>query len=191
MRFTDLSECLLWLISYGWLASSFATRASARPLAPDYELTILAVSMGIDKSGLRNIIKRRIPSEAVNKTTVASLLSEAAFHGGVSRDVLLWINEYGMWQQGNWDLFYGYRSYLGNTQNIRDSPCHICTQEDCQGVESVLCLVMYFMWGAVLVDQDRSFIFRIGHDDTLEIDIAVGANLTVYEQLIEFLDAGS
>lgn len=110
---------------------------------------------------------RYIEKDSGAKTGFARVL---ASHFSEFDESMLWIDEWGIWPTSeNHDLFNGYRQSLGETRPVRDRPAHICTPTDEAAVFSLLSMVLYFVWGAVLAASSGEVVVRISHDEWVDV----------------------
>ena len=85
-------------------------------------------------------------------------------------EALLWINEFKIWPSAeDWNLFDGFRKSLGETSCLYDKPGHLFSKDDAKTVTSILGMVLYFIWGAILVSTSRKLIVEISHDEWIDI----------------------
>jgi hypothetical protein len=67
------------------------------------------------------------------------------------------------------DLFYGYRSSLGEKRPLIDAPVHVFERADEDTFISVLCMVFFFSWDASVFDLAGRSLLQTSHDGWLEI----------------------
>lgn len=107
-----------------------------------------------------------IPSDSAKKTVLSRIVA-SLFDS--DREALLWINEYGIWPSAeDWTLFSGFRAHLGEESSLHEKPGYLFSNKDVDLVSSILALVLYFVWGALLISPDKRFLVRISHDEVLE-----------------------
>lgn len=83
---------------------------------------------------------------------------------------LLWINEFSIWPSAeNQNLFYGFRRSLGESSQLYVKPGHLFSNGDIETIESLLSMVLYFYWGAILVPSHKNFIIQISHDEWMDV----------------------
>jgi hypothetical protein len=83
-------------------------------------------------------------------------------------EALLWIDEWGIWGVcENMNLFLGYRKSLGESSKLIDKPGHLFSKDDLDAAWSLVSMVLYFSWGAVLFSPARQILIRISHDELL------------------------
>ena len=69
----------------------------------------------------------------------------------------------------NLDLFYGYRRSLGENRPLIEAPVHLFERTEEDAFVSILCMVLYFVWDALISDVERKALVRISHDEWLEV----------------------
>ncbi len=119
-----------------------------------------------------NAASYAIPPDSGKKAILAKTISEFFIQESES---LLWIDEYGIWPSSeDRNLFDGFRKSLGETKHLQDTPGHIFTRQDLTSIASLLSLVLYFCWGAIIVSKDKNILVRISHDEVLTIYMREG-----------------
>ena len=99
---------------------------------------------------------------ALSKNIIPMLLS--------SPECLIWIREYGVWPSNqNMALFEMLRNSLGETRPLSQAPGHLCTGKDMQLCESLLDLILYFYWGALIVGSKGEYAINISHNEIIEV----------------------
>jgi len=124
-----------------------------------------------------------IPNDSGKKTALARIITELFAQECES---LLWIDEYGIWPTcEDQNLFQGFRKSLGESDKLQNKPGHIFSKEDLIAISSLLSLVLYFCWGAIIISSNKNIIIRISHDEVLEIFIKnqEESNSTIIEQI--------
>jgi hypothetical protein len=145
MQIINRDETKLWL--------------SNRELLDSKELIKLS-----DYHGFQSYI---IPNDSGKKTALARIITELFAQ---EYEALLWIDEYGIWPSSeNRNLFDGFRRSLGENRQLQDKPGHIFSKHDLVSISSLLSLILYFCWGAVIVSTDKNILIRISHDEILKI----------------------
>ncbi len=145
MKIIDENETIVWLAERGLMG-------------PDRKLLI---------SSFPNSASCKIPVDAGRKNGLSKLLASLYED---DEEALLWINEYGIWPScEDWVLFDGFRRSLGEDSPLYEKPGHIFSKEDIQSLGSLLAMVFYFFWGAVLVSTTKDTIIRISHDEFIDI----------------------
>lgn len=117
---------------------------------------------------------RRLPEDSGAKVSLARALKYLLSDLGPT---LVWIDEWGIWPSSvHMELFDGYRCGHGEERSLGEAPFHLFAPEDGDELISVLSLALFFVWGAQIVDLDRSVRIRISHDEW--IDAAVASDQT-------------
>lgn len=128
----------------------------------------------------------RIPGDAGRKTALARLLASPAHEQGAGG--MLWITACGIWPSSeNQELFYALRRALGEQRPLSEVPCHLFDHADAIHLECLLDLVLYFSWDAILYVPSAAMIFRLSHDEMLELySNSVSEFIDVSEKLRRF-----
>ncbi|MCL5257021.1 MAG: hypothetical protein M1319_04390 [Chloroflexi bacterium] len=146
MKIVDKVESIKWLASKGVIDSEGTILRSSFPRQATYYITSL-------DSGAKTVIARTL------------MLQFAKFD-----ESMLWIDEYKVWPAAeNWNLFDGYRRSLGERKPLWERPGHIFAPGDGETVFSLLCMVLYFIWGAIVAPASGELVVRISHDDWIDI----------------------
>jgi hypothetical protein len=133
-------------------------------------LSAKGVSVWNDIPSFRKFYKAlnsQIPADSGRKTAIGRAL---ASHFNTADESLLWIHEFGIWPSSeDPNLFERFRQSLGEPRPLFDAPGHIFTQTDLKDVASLLSLVLYFIWGAVLYCPTKGLGIEIDHDEFITI----------------------
>lgn len=109
----------------------------------------------------------RIPEDSGRKTALAKIIAEFFKK---DTEVLLWINEYGIWPTSeDVNLFLGFRKSLGENSMLYEKPGHLFSGDEIATIVSLLAIVFYFIWGAVIVSVKNKFMIKISHDEIIAI----------------------
>jgi hypothetical protein len=111
--------------------------------------------------------KCKIPVDSGKKTAISAML--CSFFKK-EQESLLWINEYGIWpssEDGN--LFAGFRKSLGISESLFEKPGHVFSMQDNISIKSILCMVLYFCWGAFIIPGSKAFCIKVTHDEQLVV----------------------
>ena len=109
----------------------------------------------------------RIPADSGEKTALSRKLIS---YLDTDDEMLLWINEWGIWPSSeNINLFDGFRRSLGEYSSLKEKPGHIFSRSDIETIESLLSMVLYFFWGAILISSTGNIIVKISHDEIIDI----------------------
>ncbi len=118
-----------------------------------------------------------------------ALLAKAiASHFSEFGESMVWIDEWGIWPSAEiWHLFNAFRESLGEPRVVieevgdvftrregendplSERPGHLFLPGDVHEMASLLALVLYFVWGAVVVSSSGELIFRISHDEWIDV----------------------
>lgn len=142
MKFLDSGDGTAWLSTRGW-----------PELTPD-PATLERLPLGACYL---------IPESTSRKTALATLIVGIldAFEGkGV-----LWISRFSVWEAENWNLFNGFRKSLGEDRPLDEAPFHVFGRDDYASLESLIDLVLYFFWDAILLDAENGIGFHFSHDE--------------------------
>jgi hypothetical protein len=98
----------------------------------------------------------------------------------------LWINEYGIWPSSeDPGLFDGYRKSLGENKPVHERPGHVFEKSDLEVVASLVGMVLYFVWGALIASPTAGALVVISHDEWLELHLRGDQSLKEPAELIE------
>ncbi|HEX9445120.1 MAG TPA: hypothetical protein VGA73_13430 [Candidatus Binatia bacterium] len=117
--------------------------------------------------GFTKIFDSHIPVDSGRKTSISRALASQFDTDGES---LLWIHEFGIWpssEDGN--LFERFRRSLGENRSLKERPGHIFTRSDLTDVASLLAMVLYFVWGAILFCPANDLAVKISHNEYTSI----------------------
>jgi hypothetical protein len=118
-------------------------------------------------SGLVQAIDSAIPGDSGRKTALSRAI--VAFFDA-DDEALLWINEFGIWPSAeDWNLFEGFRRSLGEDSPLSEKPGHIFSNKDLTNVGSLLAMIFYFVWGAVLYSPAKGLGIVISHDEFISV----------------------
>jgi hypothetical protein len=128
--------------------------------------------------GPRAVTKQyRVPADSGKKTGLSSALLSFFEGDGES---LLWITEFGIWPScEDRVLFDGFRRSLGESRPIQEKPGHILERGDLKHAASLLGMVLYFVWGALLVSAEGDVMVEISHDEMFEVTVRGNDGLLV------------
>ncbi|MFZ0932524.1 MAG: hypothetical protein WAN11_28250 [Syntrophobacteraceae bacterium] len=145
MRIVDLNQTNIWLHNKCLLDSNG-------------NLTLV---------GYKEFARYAIPNDCGQKTALAKVI--ATFFQK-EPEALLWINEFGIWPScEDCNLFLGFRKSLGETSSLYEKPGHLFSGDDIETVASLLSIVLYFFWGAVLIPASKKYSVKISHDEVVTI----------------------
>jgi len=129
----------------------------------------------------------KIASDSGTKTNISRAIG--AFVANCSCESLLWINEYGIWPScEDANLFNGFRRSLGENEPVYIKPGHLFRIEDIDNIQSIIAMILYFVWGAFIVTESKDIVIRISHDEYIDIysnkdiDVSFIKNLCEAEQ---------
>jgi hypothetical protein len=146
MRTLDKTETIRWLSqngvsfdSVGRLTSTTLFKAIHYPICPD--------------SG--------------QKTALSKLL--VSFFED-DNEAILWINEFGIWPSSeDWCLFDGFRRSFGEDTPLYKKPGHLFSKGDLSIVRSLVAMILYFIWGAVLYSPSNGLLVEVSHDEFISV----------------------
>jgi hypothetical protein len=145
MKAIDGTTINTWLISNGLIA-------------PNGSISLLSSSV---------VRSYSIPSDSAKKTVLSRIVA-SLFDS--EHDSLLWINEYGIWPScEDWTLFDGFRASLGESSSLPEKPAYLFSNQDLPSVSSLLALILYFAWGALVISPNKRLTVRISHDEVLDV----------------------
>lgn len=114
----------------------------------------------------------KLPEDSGAKVAIARTLVGAILSRGPT---VLWINEWGVWPSSEHpDLFKTYRAALGESRSLIEAPIHLCEAGDEEKATSILCMALFFCWGAEIFNLNRELRATISHDGWIDLRIATG-----------------
>lgn len=126
--------------------------------------------ISLDESGkteLRHTFSCRSPQDTGKKTALGKSLA-ALLRGG--HEIAIWITEFGVWPSSeSMSLFNGYRRSFGEHRSVANAPAHIFSVNDGEQLESIILLILYFFWDALLLDPSRHLSIAFSHDEMIDI----------------------
>jgi len=126
----------------------------------------------------------RITGDSGTKTNISRAIG--ALVTNYSGESLLWINEYGIWPScEDFNLFDGFRRSLGEKEPVYIRPGHLFCVEDIDNIQSIIAMVLYFVWGALIVTESKDIIVRISHDEYIDIYSKYDINVSRIKDLCE------
>jgi hypothetical protein len=129
-------------------------------------------------------VSKVIPQDAGRKNHIAKSLSQFDY----GRECLLVINEYGIWPSSeNLDLFYAYRKSVGILSSLDECSAHLIRRSDNIELYCILCMILYFSWGAILFSESSDTIISISHNERL--DVYFKNELCIRNELVEFVNS--
>jgi len=116
--------------------------------------------------GFTHVQSEIIPNDSGKKNYISKEISNLNY----GKECLLYIDEYGIWPSTeNMELFNGYRKSIGINENLWEKPAHLITITEKTELYCLLCMVLYFSWGAFLISENANEIIRISHDEYIEL----------------------
>lgn len=117
----------------------------------------------------KKVASCKIPRDSGKKTVLAKSLAGIFEH---DTEALLWINEFGIWPSSeDANLFNGFRKSFGETKPLHEKPGHIFSKDDIKTIISLLAMTFYFCWGAIVLSTGENILFKISHDEIIDIFI--------------------
>lgn len=106
----------------------------------------------------------------VDDRTKASLATTVASFFKNDSEVLFWINEFGMGPTSeDLTLFSGFRNSLGESRELNEAPGHLFSKDDLPTIVSLLSMVLFFAWGAILAPISAKYLIEISHNGIITI----------------------
>lgn len=94
-------------------------------------------------------------------------------------DLLVWIDEYGIWESSeDWNLYYRWRRSTGDPGLLTSEPGHLFGVHEPADAVSLLLMARLFGWGFRAVARDERRALRVDHDGH---GVAVAADKAVME----------
>lgn len=157
MLIIDEKETMLWLSKHG-LLNAVGKLSLPRDIEP---------------------LSFKIPVDTGAKTALSRMLVSFL---DVSEEALLWITEWGIWPScEDWKLFYVFRKSLGEHRPLIEKPSHLFSSQDLDSVTSLVSMVLYFSWGALMISPANNLIIRISHDEIMDVFAKERDHLTAIE----------
>ena len=104
-------------------------------------------------SGFIRLIDSAIPPDSGRKTALSRAL--ISFFDS-DEEALLWINEYGIWPSSeDRNLFNVFCHGLGENSPLHKKPGYIFSNNDLVNIGSIVSMILYFVWGAVLYSPTK------------------------------------
>ena len=126
----------------------------------------------------------KISNDSGTKTNLSRELF--ALVANCSSESLLWIDEYGIWPScEDFNLFDGFRMSLGEIEPLHVKPGHLFRAEDINTIQSIIAMVLYFVWGAFIVTGSKDIIVRISHDEFIDIYLKEDIDVSCIKKLCE------
>lgn len=106
-----------------------------------------------------------LPTDSGHKTALSRQVCYT-----ISFPAFLWIHEHGIWPTSeNPDLFVLVRAGLGETRNLDAAPLHVLERDELYALHSLLSLVLYFVWGAILFEPAYRRTWLFSHDEWVSL----------------------
>lgn len=161
MQMIDESQTILWLAKGG------IVDANGRP----------------SLAAFVEVLNSAVPPDSGRKTAlgraVASVFTD-------DDEAMLWINEYGIWPSSEDRFLYeGFRRSLHEESPLHVKPGHLFSRDELAAVASLVALVLYFVWGAILYSPARALVIKISHDECISVFARSG---TAVSDVVEMLD---
>lgn len=123
----------------------------------------------IDEEALASVYKHSIqfliPTDTGRKTSLSRMIRNLVKY---DKKICFWIIERGIFPNNeNLDLFYGYRTFLGESRKVEDAPCHLFSAAESQVLESLLDISLYFVWDSLVFDPTQEIGFYLSHDEII------------------------
>ncbi len=123
-----------------------------------------------------------LPADCGKKTGLSRALANLV---NPSLPGLFWITGHGIWPSSeNMDLFNGYRSSLGDRRSLQEAPGHTFERNDLAALQSLVALALYFFWDAYLIEGSRALVFRLSHDEFIDVYTTSRDRLNAIEKVL-------
>jgi hypothetical protein len=138
-------------------------------------------------SGFSEATDFKIPVDSGHKTALSRLLVSFC---DSDQEAALWITEYGIWPSSeDTYLFQGFRHFLGEDRPLHEAPGHAFSKDDLHAVRSLVGMILYFVWGAILFSPANALAIKISHDEFITIYVRNQADGQVITQKVkDFLE---
>lgn len=141
-------------------------------LSPDGHVTYSEAAIGRRYS---------IPPDSGKKTALSRIVLSLFETGG---ECLIWITEYGIWPScEDRGLFNGFRRALGEYREIQEAAGHVFGPRDVQQVASLLAMVLYFNWGAIVASSSGDLVVEISHDEVMNVVMGEEAGMKTFDEI--------
>ena len=118
-------------------------------------------------SGFVELLGAAIPADSGRKTALSRAI--VSFFEA-DDEALLWIHEFGIWESAeDRHLFEGFRRGLGEHSPLHEKPGHIFSSNDLRDVGSLVAMILYFVWGAILYSPAKDLAIEISHDEFISV----------------------
>ena len=133
-------------------------------------------------------IRFLVPVDSGKKTALSRVVA-SFFDTHSQNEALLWVNEFGIWPScEDLNLFRGFRQSLGEVRPLDEKPGHVFLNKDLDSLTSLIAMILYFCWGAVIVSMAGKFILKISHDEIIYLYVKDKQDLSnMRERLNPFL----
>lgn len=128
---------------------------------------VLGADDRIEQAGFVSPLSYQVPHDSGRKTLTSRLLA-TLFDD--CDETLVWIDEFGIFPNAeDWNLFDRFRLSKGIASPLWETPGHLFTSSESDDLRSLLALVLYFIWGAVVTPKTGEFVVRISHDEFINV----------------------
>ena len=106
-----------------------------------------------------------VPTRSSVQTILARRLA-----GLLCREGGCWI-QITNWNSGpnsNLDLFYGYRTGLGETRSLAEASVHYASPDEKDQAASIISMIFYFGWDAWIFDKQGTYLVDLSNDEIME-----------------------
>lgn len=136
-------------------------------------------------SKYQDFLHFRIPIDSGKKSVLSKVLSSIIIDQG---DGLIWIDEHGIWPSSeDTNLFYRFRKSFNENSELYEKPGHFFDKNDLSDVGSLILLILYFCWGAIIVSNSGNLIIRISHDEIIDFFAVDGMSFLEIQEKIDKL----
>ncbi|MGO9650110.1 MAG: hypothetical protein ACLPOO_18915 [Terriglobales bacterium] len=123
-----------------------------------------------------------LPTDCGKKTGLARALANLV---DPIPPALFWITGHGIWPSSeNPDLFNGYRSSLGEHRSLPEAPGHVFEKNDLLALQTLIAMSLYFFWDAYLIEGSCALVFRLSHDEFVDVYTKSKDRLNAIEEVL-------
>ena len=134
-------------------------------------------------SGFVKAIDSQIPADSGRKTIISR---EIVSLFETDKESLLWINEYGIFLAfEDRNLFEGFRTSLGEHSPLHEKPGHLFSGNDLKNVQSLVAMILYFVWGGILYSPPSRLAIKIDHHSYITIFVKDKASAASINEMLK------
>jgi hypothetical protein len=74
------------------------------------------------------------------------------------------------------------------TWSLHEAPGHTFERNDSPALQSLVALALYFFWDAYLVEGSRALVFRLSHDEFIDVYTTSKDRLNAIEEILSKME---